>query len=148
MPVKGGVLFLNARAGSFDGTDESAFRARAAELNLRVVDLRPGVDLAGTVRESLAAVHWPGRFERIATAPDIYVDGAHNVNSIERLAATAGEHLEGGTLHVILGNPLPTAPCIRRDGILVIEAVTLLFQIFDLIHRPAPDSGTAAPLAP
>jgi dihydrofolate synthase/folylpolyglutamate synthase len=55
------------------------------------------------VRESLAGVRWPGRFERIASAPDIYVDGAHNVNSIERLAATVSERREGGTVHVILG---------------------------------------------
>lgn len=56
------------------------------------------------VREALASVRWPGRFERIATGPDIYVDGAHNVNSIERLAATVGDRAEGaGTLHIILG---------------------------------------------
>jgi dihydrofolate synthase/folylpolyglutamate synthase len=57
----------------------------------------------GRVRESLAGVRWPGRFELIATAPDIYVDGAHNVNSIERLASTVRERQEGGRLHVILG---------------------------------------------
>ena len=55
MPVTGGVLFLNARAGSFGATDERAFRARAAELGLRVIDLQPGVDAGRTVRESLAA---------------------------------------------------------------------------------------------
>ncbi|MEX2314389.1 MAG: cyanophycin synthetase, partial [Thermomicrobiales bacterium] len=55
-------------------------------------------------REALASVHWPGRFERIAVGPDVYVDGAHNVNSIERLAATVAERLaDGGRLHVILG---------------------------------------------
>ncbi|HYI13977.1 MAG TPA: folylpolyglutamate synthase/dihydrofolate synthase family protein [Thermomicrobiales bacterium] len=57
----------------------------------------------GRVREALAGVRWPGRFERISMAPAIYVDGAHNVNSIERLAATIGDHLEGGVLHVVLG---------------------------------------------
>jgi dihydrofolate synthase / folylpolyglutamate synthase len=57
----------------------------------------------GRVCEALAAVRWPGRFERIATAPDIYVDGAHNVNSIERLAATVGQRTGAGKLHVILG---------------------------------------------
>ena len=56
------------------------------------------------VREALASVRWPGRFERIATAPDIYVDGAHNLNSIERLVATIGGRLDSDrTLHVILG---------------------------------------------
>ncbi|MDQ3547534.1 MAG: bifunctional folylpolyglutamate synthase/dihydrofolate synthase [Chloroflexota bacterium] len=55
-------------------------------------------------RAALASVHWPGRFERIATEPDIYVDGAHNLNSIERLVTTVGGRLApGSTLHVILG---------------------------------------------
>ena len=57
----------------------------------------------GLVRSALATVRWPGRFERIATAPDTYVDGAHNVNSIERLAATIQEVHGDGKLHVILG---------------------------------------------
>ena len=57
----------------------------------------------GRVRESLAGVRWPGRFERIATEPDVYVDGAHNVNSIERLAATVRERSGAGTLHIVLG---------------------------------------------
>lgn len=58
----------------------------------------------GRVREALARVRWPGRFERVASAPDIYVDGAHNVNSIERLVATVRAHVKtGGAPHVILG---------------------------------------------
>ena len=40
------------------------------------------------VRRSLASVRWPGRFEQIGSDPAIYVDGAHNVDSMERLVAT------------------------------------------------------------
>ena len=39
-------------------------------------------------REALASVRWPGRFERVAEQPDMYVDGAHNADSIERLVET------------------------------------------------------------
>jgi dihydrofolate synthase/folylpolyglutamate synthase len=55
------------------------------------------------VRAALASVRWPGRFERIATSPDVYVDGAHNVNSIERLSTTIAALPDAGKLHVILG---------------------------------------------
>jgi dihydrofolate synthase/folylpolyglutamate synthase len=30
------------------------------------------------VRRALATTHWPGRLERIARDPDVYLDGAHN----------------------------------------------------------------------
>lgn len=39
-------------------------------------------------RETLAAVRWPGRFERVGERPAIYVDGAHNADSIARLVET------------------------------------------------------------
>ncbi|MDQ4044333.1 MAG: bifunctional folylpolyglutamate synthase/dihydrofolate synthase [Chloroflexota bacterium] len=54
------------------------------------------------VRRSLASVRWPGRFERVAAEPAIYVDGAHNVDSIERLVETVAP-LVSGNLTIILG---------------------------------------------
>ncbi|MGH9174388.1 MAG: bifunctional folylpolyglutamate synthase/dihydrofolate synthase, partial [Vicinamibacterales bacterium] len=55
-------------------------------------------------RDALANVRWPGRFEQLATAPDIIVDGAHNVDSIERLVATVRERVrKESTLYIILG---------------------------------------------
>lgn len=50
-----GVLFLNARAGTFTGTDESALRTLAEENGLRVVDVEPGVNVRSVVREALEA---------------------------------------------------------------------------------------------
>ena len=50
-----GVLFLNARAGSFDGTDESSLRTLAHERGLRVVDVTPDIDVRAIVRDALAA---------------------------------------------------------------------------------------------
>lgn len=50
-----GVLFLNARAGTFSTGDESALRTMAAENGLRVVDVLPEIDVRRIVRDSLAA---------------------------------------------------------------------------------------------
>jgi diacylglycerol kinase family enzyme len=50
-----GILFLNARAGTFSTGDESALRTMAAENGLRVVDVRPDIDVRKIVRDSLAA---------------------------------------------------------------------------------------------
>lgn len=63
-------------------------------------------ELAGNeaaVREGLRSVVWPGRFERIAVDPEIIVDGAHNVDSIERLVETLDERRQGRNLVVVLG---------------------------------------------
>lgn len=53
--MRRGVLFLNPRAGTFAAGDESSLRTLAEEHGLRVVDVRPGLDVRGIVRESLAA---------------------------------------------------------------------------------------------
>jgi len=53
-------------------------------------------------RAALASVRWPGRFERIGTAPDIYVDGAHNADSIARLVETLAPRIQRPPI-VILG---------------------------------------------
>ena len=51
--MRKGILFLNPRAGTF--TDESSLRTAAEEYGLRVVDVRPDVDVRAIVRESLHA---------------------------------------------------------------------------------------------
>lgn len=45
---------MNPRAGSFSAPDESALRTLAAENGLRVVEVRPELDIRKEVRESLA----------------------------------------------------------------------------------------------
>jgi diacylglycerol kinase family enzyme len=51
--VRKGILFLNPRAGTF--TDESSLRTAADEYGLRVVDVRPDVDVRAVVRAALDA---------------------------------------------------------------------------------------------
>lgn len=47
------------------------------------------------IRTGLATVSWPGRFELLRTDPTIIVDGAHNVDSAQRLAETLAEEYGG-----------------------------------------------------
>jgi diacylglycerol kinase family enzyme len=53
--MRRGILFLNARAGTFGTADESALRTLATENDLRVIDVNPSVDVRAVVRDALAA---------------------------------------------------------------------------------------------
>ena len=53
--VRRGILFLNAKAGTFSAGDESSLRTLAEENHLRVVEVHPGIDVRAAVREGLAA---------------------------------------------------------------------------------------------
>lgn len=55
MAVRRGILFLNPRAGTFSTSDESSLRTLAEENGLRVLDVRPELDIRKVVREALAA---------------------------------------------------------------------------------------------
>jgi diacylglycerol kinase family enzyme len=50
-----GILFLNPRAGTFTTGDESSLRTAAYENGLRVVEVRPDIDVRVIVREALDA---------------------------------------------------------------------------------------------
>ncbi len=51
----------------------------------------------------LAAVRWPGRLERIAERPDVYLDGTHNTAGARELAAFWQEHFDGRNIHLVFG---------------------------------------------
>ena len=55
------------------------------------------------VRQGLAAVEWPGRLEVVRRAPTVVVDGAHNVDSAERLAVALREGFRWRRLTLVLG---------------------------------------------
>ena len=56
------------------------------------------------IRAGLVGVSWPGRFEVVRSAPIVVVDGAHNVDSFERLAQTLTDEYGGRRrLTLILG---------------------------------------------
>lgn len=56
-----------------------------------------------TVRKALRTVSWPGRFELVGRSPDIYVDGAHNVDSMARLIETLERVVAGRKVVLVLG---------------------------------------------
>ncbi|MGH9478033.1 MAG: bifunctional folylpolyglutamate synthase/dihydrofolate synthase [Terriglobales bacterium] len=62
--------------------ENAALAARACQY----LDLPPDAITAG-----FATLSWPGRLERIATDPDIYLDGAHNPLAARALAAYLDE---------------------------------------------------------
>jgi dihydrofolate synthase/folylpolyglutamate synthase len=47
------------------------------------------------LRRGLGQARWEGRMERVARRPDIYLDGAHNPASAEKLAASVREMMQG-----------------------------------------------------
>jgi dihydrofolate synthase/folylpolyglutamate synthase len=55
------------------------------------------------IRDGLRLTHWPARFEMLRADPPIIVDGAHNVDSINKLAATLAEVFPGRRWVVVFG---------------------------------------------
>lgn len=55
------------------------------------------------IREGIASVNWPGRFELLARSPYIIVDGAHNGDSARQLVATANRLFPEAPITFIFG---------------------------------------------
>lgn len=53
--------------------------------------------------EGLSHVRLPGRFEKIASAPDVYIDGAHNEGAARCLRQTVREWLAGRRIVCVIG---------------------------------------------
>lgn len=84
--------------GSFQ--QENARLAMGAALLLRESGL-PIDDAA--IAAGLREARWPGRFELVAGAPPVLIDGAHNGDSAEKLAAAIREELRYNRLILVLG---------------------------------------------
>jgi dihydrofolate synthase / folylpolyglutamate synthase len=55
------------------------------------------------IRDGIATVQWPGRFEHVHQNPAIIVDGAHNVDSVERLVEALNEEYPNRRITLIVG---------------------------------------------
>ena len=65
---------------------------------------RQGVNLSPKqVRDGLRAARWPGRLEILARNPLLVMDGAHNVDSIQRMLTTLEEDFPYQRLKVVVG---------------------------------------------
>ncbi|MCD8300533.1 MAG: bifunctional folylpolyglutamate synthase/dihydrofolate synthase [Clostridiales bacterium] len=58
---------------------------------------------AETVADGIANTRWPGRYEKIASHPDIYLDGAHNEPAARRLSESLDADFQGRKIHYIMG---------------------------------------------
>jgi dihydrofolate synthase/folylpolyglutamate synthase len=56
------------------------------------------------ITEGIAAVRWPGRIEKIAERPAVFLDGTHNPAGARELAAFWQEHLKGRRIHLVYGS--------------------------------------------
>ncbi len=57
----------------------------------------------GAIARGLDAAWWPGRFEIVAAAPAVVLDGAHNGSSAEALVAALRERFGRRPIHFIIG---------------------------------------------
>ncbi|MBV9359226.1 MAG: bifunctional folylpolyglutamate synthase/dihydrofolate synthase [Chloroflexi bacterium] len=62
-----------------------------------------GVHSATTLRAGLERLRWPGRFELIDGTPPVVLDGAHNGDSTEALAATLLAYAGERPIQLVLG---------------------------------------------
>jgi len=77
-----------------------------AALAVLVCDLFAGRDRPipeSAIREGLAQVRWPARFQVIAGKPAIVLDGAHNADSARYLAATLKRIFPGQKVRAVIG---------------------------------------------
>lgn len=92
-----------------------------------------------SITRGLAATTWPGRLEKIAERPDIYVDGTHNPAGAREVAVFWEQFLPGRNIYLIYGA--------MRDKA-VDEVAGLLFPRASavILTAPAQSRAISAPL--
>ena len=89
---------------------------------------------APPIESGLADVHWPGRLERVATDPEIILDGAHNPAGARVLAAHIRRFYQNRRVWLIYGA--------MRDKA-VAEVASILFEEASEVILTAPDQSRA-----
>ena len=80
-----------------------AHQAENAAVAIAALEHAPLPLARDAVETGLGAVRWDGRFQLLATAPCLVVDGAHNPYSMARLRETVREYLPGARVHLVFG---------------------------------------------
>jgi len=89
---------------------------------------------ASSISEGIARASWPGRLERIATDPDIILDGAHNPAGARALAAYIERFFADEPIRIVYGA--------MRDKA-VDEVIGILFPLAAEVILTAPDQPRA-----
>jgi dihydrofolate synthase/folylpolyglutamate synthase len=90
---------------------------------------------ANAIEQGIAATRWPGRLERVAEAPEIILDGAHNPAGARALAAYIDRFYQGRRVWIIYGA--------MRDKAIA-EMSGILFGKADRVIVTAPAQARAA----
>lgn len=80
----------------------------------------------GAIAAGLAEARWPGRFELVEGAPPILIDGAHNGDSAEKLAAAIRAELRYNRLILVLGTSRDKDIAAIADALLPIAAAVVI----------------------
>jgi dihydrofolate synthase / folylpolyglutamate synthase len=89
---------------------------------------------ASSISQGIARASWPGRLERVATDPDIILDGAHNPAGARALAAYIERFFAGEPVRIVYGA--------MRDKA-VDEVIGILFPLAAEVILTAPDQPRA-----
>jgi dihydrofolate synthase / folylpolyglutamate synthase len=111
------------------GGNHQVQNARTAATALRVF----GVPVAA-ISKGIETAKWPGRLERVATNPDIILDGAHNPAGARALAAYIQQFFRKEPVRIVYGA--------MRDKA-VDEVISTLFPLAEEVIVTTPDQPRA-----
>jgi dihydrofolate synthase/folylpolyglutamate synthase len=93
------------------------------------------------IRDGLAAVEWPGRFEIVSRDPVVILDGAHNPGGARALAASLAAYFPGQPITFVIGVSAD------KDQRGILEALAPLASRMILTPYTSPRAAAAADLA-
>jgi dihydrofolate synthase / folylpolyglutamate synthase len=102
---------------------------------------------AGAIRDGLRGVQWPGRFELVSRAPAVVLDGAHNADSAQKLAATVREYFPDRAVTLVFGASSDKDVAGMLSALLAPEVGVRRVLLTQAIHPRAQDTDEMAALA-
>lgn len=108
-PTGGGFLFRESRTHRYWIPLLGEHQLANATTAVAVADLLPGLGVhisEEAIAQGLRQVRWPGRLEVLSRAPLLVVDGAHNADSAQKLAAALRRYFQYERLILVFGASL------------------------------------------
>ena len=87
------------------------------------------------LHQGAAHTKWPGRLEKIASAPDVILDGAHNPNGAEALRKALDKYYPSAKRYFVFGMMADKS---------VDEVIKILFRPSDTVYTVRADDGPRA----
>ena len=108
----GQTISVQGRLGNYEGLhlallgEHQGINATVAVAVVETLREKGVVVGDDAIRQGLRSAWWPGRLETLALGPRVVVDGAHNVDSMRRLAAALRQCFSYDRLIVVIGASL------------------------------------------